>query len=100
MGKLSLFNQQCILYPFNDNINFSTDSVHKTISSLTDTHTSGPHGLFAYLLKKISTNIFISLSVIFTQAFNGNIPDIWRCAIVTLKYKTVALKLVWRTTDL
>ena len=36
-GKLPFFNKQCILYPFNDNINFSADSVHKTKSSMTVT---------------------------------------------------------------
>ena len=91
-GKLPFFNKQCILYPFNDNINFSADSVHKTISSLTDTHTSGPECLSACLLKRKSTNISIPLSVIFTQAYNGNIPDIWRCAMVTPIYKNSGSK--------
>jgi hypothetical protein len=54
---------------FNDNlIDFSVVAIEKVISSLKNSHSSGPDGFSSFLLKMLQYNISLPLSMLFFQS--------------------------------
>lgn len=69
-------------------ISFTFDSVRKAVRSLKAKHSKGPDGLSSFFLKQLAESISFPLMLIFSQSFEcGNLPDIWKSAIVTPVFK-------------
>jgi len=73
-----------------DDINFSVNDVYKVLRHLKPKFSAGPDGYCAFFLKNIAAPIAFPLSLLFSQSFcSGDIPAVWRKAIVTPALKRV-----------
>jgi len=71
-----------------DDVDFSIDDVYKVLRQLKPKFSAGPDGYNAFFLKNVAWPIAFPLSLLFSQSFcNGDIPAIWRQAIVTPSFK-------------
>lgn len=71
-----------------DDVDFSVSDIYNILRGLKSKFSCGPDGYCAYFLKNIASPLSFPLSLLFSQSFvSGDIPNIWRQAIVTPVFK-------------
>ena len=93
-GNLPNFEKRYYINEDVDNVNFSVVAIEKTLSEASDTHSSGPDGISAFLLKRLKSSVSLPLSFIYHFSYgSGTIPEAWKNAIVCPMYKGAGSRL-------
>ncbi len=89
-GCLPEFAKRAADVNFTDDVDLSVVAIESVLSGVGDTHSSGPDGFSAFLLKRLRNSISLPLSLIFNLSYeSGIVPTIWKNAIVCPVYKGV-----------
>ena len=87
-GNLPPFEKRYYINEDVDNVNFSVVAIEKTLSEASDTHSSGPYGISAFLLKRLKSSVSLPLSFIYHFSYeSGTIHEEWKNAILYPVYK-------------